>query len=108
MAVELSGLEDLEAAIAAVQAALTDPATADKAAQLLAAGIRPFIPRDTGRLAASELVVAHGSGAHLEYAVPYSVFVQASQPFMGRGISAAVDQLVQLYATQALEAWTTT
>lgn len=105
VAVELTGLEDLTAALEAVKAALSDPATADAAAQLLAAGIRPFIPRDDGTLAASERVTVTGTGAQLVYAARYAVFVQASQPFMGAGISAAVEQLVAYYGDRALDAW---
>lgn len=101
--VGLSGLPELEAALTAVTAVLTDPATAHEGAQLIAAGTRPFIPRDTGALAASENV----TGARLVYAAPYAVIVQASHHFLGAGISASVDQLVDLYGTLAVEAWTT-
>jgi hypothetical protein len=107
MDVELSGLPELEAALAAVVAVLTAPSTAQDGAQLVAAGVRPFIPHDTGKLAASELVTVTGTGAQLVYSAPYAVFVQASQPFLGQGISAAVDQLVALYGDKALEAWQT-
>lgn len=105
MAVEFTGLDELDAARAAVLAALTDPATAEAGTRLVAAGARPFIPHDTGKLAGSELVTPRGTGAALIYTAPYSVFVQASQPFLGQGVSAAVPQLVELYATAAVEAW---
>jgi hypothetical protein len=104
--VELSGLEQLDAAIAAVVAVLTDPATAEAGAQLIAAATRPHVPTETGKLAASELVTVTGTGAQLVFAAPYSVFVQASQPFLGLGVSAAVPQLVDLYGDKAVEAWT--
>lgn len=100
-AVALSGLDDLDAALAAVVDVLTDPATEAAGAQLVAAGARPFIPRDTGKLAASEQV----AGGQLVYAVPYSAIVSASQPWLGAGISASLDALVDLYARKALEAW---
>lgn len=103
---ELSGLETVDAAVAAVVQVLTDPATAEAGAQLIAAGARPLVPVDKGTLLASERVLVSGTGAQLVYAARHAVFVQASQPWLGEGITRAVDQLVDLYATRVLDAWT--
>lgn len=105
MAVEVAGVPTVEASVAAVVAVLQDPATAEAATLLVAAAARPLVPVATGQLAASEQVTRTGSGAALVYAAPYAVLVQASQPWLGAGITAAVPELEALYARQVLEAW---
>lgn len=107
MAVEVEGVPTVEAAVAAVVAVLQDPATAEAATNLVAASARPLVPFLTGFLVASEQVVRTGSGAALLYTAPYAVIVQARQPWLGAGITAAVPALENLYATQVEQAWNT-
>jgi hypothetical protein len=101
--VELRGLDTLQASLAAVTAALQDPATAAAAARLVAGAAAP--PVDTGRLAASEQVTPTATGARLEYGVTYAALVHASQPWLGAAISASVAGLVDLYAENTETAW---
>lgn len=107
LGVDLEGVPTVEAAVAAVVAVLQDPATAEAATHLVAASARPLVPVDTGRLAASEQVIRTGGGAALVYSARYAVIVQARQPWLGAGITAAVPELEALYARQATEAWGT-
>lgn len=99
LGVALEGLPAVEASVAAVVDALQDPATAAEAANLVRVAASP--PRDTGRLADSAQVV----GSELVYAVPYSVIVHTSQPWLGDAVSSIIPDLVNLYETRALEAW---
>ena len=64
-----------------------------------------FRSRRVSGTAASATVTRTGTGAALVYAAPYAVIVQASQPWLGAGITAAVPQLEALYARQVTEAW---
>lgn len=106
LSVDLEGLDTLEASVAATVAALQDPELALSTAKLIAVEATPLVPRDTGKLAASQLVTLSGSGAELVYTAPYSVIVQARQPWLGRSITQAVPRIVELYADQAVQAWT--
>jgi hypothetical protein len=103
--VTLTGLDDLEASLAAVVQALRDPETAEAATRLVAASSRPLVPTDTRTLVQSERVTVTATGARLEYTARYSVIVQARQPWLGAGITDAVPRLVDLYETKVLEAW---
>lgn len=108
LGVDLEGVPTVEASVAALVAALQDPATAEAATHLVAASSRPLVPVGaTGRLAASEQVARTSTGAALVYGARYAVFVQASQPWLGEGITRAVPDLVALYERQAVEAWGT-
>jgi hypothetical protein len=107
MAVDVEGVPAVEASVAAVVAVLQDPATAEAATYLVAAAARPLVPVATGYLAASERVTRTAAGASLVYGAPYAVIVQASQPWLGAGITAAVPELTALYDAQVLEAWNT-
>lgn len=102
-AVEVTGLDELDAAIAAVTAVLTDPATAVEGALLIERAARP--PRDKGTLDASAAVVATATGAQLVYPVPYSAIVHARHPWLGAAITASVTELVDLYETKVMDAW---
>lgn len=104
--VALEGLDTVEASVAATVAALQDPELALAAARLVEVQASPLIPRDTGRLAASQQVTVAGAGAALVYAAPYAVFVQASQPWLGAAISKAVPGIVGLYEERVRETWT--
>lgn len=101
--VELRGLDTLQASLAAVTDALTDPATAAEAARLVAGVATP--PVDKGGLAASAQVAATATGASLVYAAPYAVIVHASQPWLGEAITATVPQLIDLYERNTITAW---
>lgn len=97
LGVDLEGVPTVEASVAAVVAALQDPASA-----------RPLVPVGaTRKLSSSDQVARTGTGATLVYAVPYAVFVQASQPWLGEGITRAVPDLVAMYERQATQAWNT-
>lgn len=107
MPIAVGGLEDLDRAITDTVQVLTAPATAQAATQLVAAAGRRLVPRDTGKLAASESVTPTATGAQLVYAARYAPIVQASQPWLGAAITAALPALVELYGTAAADAWNT-
>lgn len=101
LGVELSGVDQLAGAISSVVQAMLSPELAAQAAKLVETSSGPFVPVDTDALQRS----AQTTGHQLVYAVPYSVFVQASQPWLAQGISRAVPELVQLYGREATDAW---
>jgi hypothetical protein len=106
VSVSLTGLDDLEASLASVVQALRDPATAEAATRLVAEAGRPLVPVASGTLVRSERVLVTAAGASLTYTAPYSVIVQARQPWLGEAISSAVPRLVDLYDTKVQNAWT--
>lgn len=105
LSMELKGTTELEASASAVVAVLTAPATAEAGARLIASDARPRVPLDTGKLLASEAVQLTPTGAQLVYAARYAPIVHARQPWLGAAITATVPQLVDVYATAAVEAW---
>lgn len=105
LSVSLTGLDAVDASVAAVIQALTDPQTAQAGAELIAASARPLVPHDSGELAASERVGQSGTGAQLVYAARHAPIVHARQPWLGEAITAAVPELEQLYERQVTEAW---
>lgn len=104
--VDLEGVDDLEASLAAVAHVLQDPQTAEAGTRLIAESARPLVPREVGTLAASDVVTVRGNGARLTYQATYSVTVQARQPWLGAGIRAALPDLLALYDREVQEAWT--
>jgi hypothetical protein len=101
LSVELEGVPTVEAALAAVVAALQDPDNVEAAARLVKTSTDPHVPRLRGVLAASAQV----TGPRLVYAAPYSAIVQARTPYLGAGITDAVARILALYETQVTQAW---
>lgn len=105
MGVAVAGTDELAAAAQRVADVLADPETATDAAALVADAARPNIPRDTGKLAASELLTPTATGAVLEYLAPYAVPVHARQPWLPDAIAAAEAPILDLYTDRATTAW---
>lgn len=101
LAASVDGVATVEASVAAVVAAVQDPATLAAVVELVAAESAPHVPVDTGRLAGSRQT----TGSRLVWAAPYAVIVHARQPWLGAGITAAVPRIVDLYETRVTQAW---